>query len=282
MSDVPQATKLRATDTSGKRKHASELTWWAEFRTRKLGSYAALVGLLIAWQTWVTVGDVNPIVMPPPTLVLSEMARMQELGFLVPAFIESFTAYFVGVGLALVVGMALSIAIGLSKLAQVVTQPYLWALFAMPRVALIPLLLLWFGLNQRLVIVTVFLSAVVPLILQVLEGMRTADGLHLRMSRMFCASKVTTLSKVVFPGIVPFVANGMRQALSRGFIGLIVVELLTGTSGLGSQAMRAATNFNTARTMAMILIMLVVAVMLVIFSKAIERSVSRWRETVAV
>jgi ABC-type nitrate/sulfonate/bicarbonate transport system permease component len=282
MSDAPQATKLRATDTSGKRKHASELTRWAEFRSRKLGSYATLFALLVAWQTWVTVAEVNPIVMPPPTMVVREMARMHELGFLVPAFVESMTAYAAGVSLALVVGMALSIAIGLSKFAQVVTQPYLWALFAMPRVALIPLLLLWFGLNQQLVIVTVFLSAVVPLVLQVLEGMRTADGLHLRMSRMFCASKVATLYKVVFPGIVPFVANGMRQALSRGFIGLIVVELLTGTSGLGSQAMRASTSFNTARTMAMILIMLIVAVLLVIVSRVIERSASRWRESVAV
>jgi len=282
MSDAPAATKLRATDTSGKRKHASELTRWAEFKNRKLGSYVALVAVIVAWQMWVTIGEINPIVMPPPSMVVSEMARMYELGFLVPAFLESMRAYFAGVGIALVVGMALSIAIGLSKLAQVVTQPYLWALFAMPRVALIPLLLLWFGLNQRLVIVTVFISAVVPLVLQVLEGMRTADGLHLRMARVFCASRVATLYKVVFPGIVPFVANGMRQALSRGFIGLIVVELLTGTGGLGTEAMRAATNFNTARTMAMILIMLIVAVLLVVLSRAIERSASRWRESVAV
>lgn len=275
-------TTLRAVDTSGRRKHASEQTRWAEFRTRKLGSYVALAILLVAWQAWVTLGEVNPIVMPPPSAVVGEMARMHELGFLVPAFVESMTAYSIGVGLALLVGMALSIGIGLSKLAQVVAQPYLWALFAMPRVALIPLLLLWVGLSQRLAIVTVFISAVVPLVIQVIEGMRTADGLHMRMARMFCAPKIATLYKVVLPGIVPFVANGMRQALSRGFIGLIVVELLTGTGGLGTEAMRASTNFNTARTMAMIFIMLIVAVLLVIASRAIERSASRWRETVAV
>ena len=282
MSTATPAAKLRPTDTSGKRTHAGELTRWAEFRSKKLGSYVALVVLIVVWQAWVTIGDVNPIVMPPPNMVVGEMVRMYELGFLVPAFLESMQAYTAGVGLALIVGMVLSIAIGLAKSAQVVAQPYLWALFALPRVALIPLLLLWFGLNQRLVIVTVFISAVVPLILQVLEGMRTADGLHLRMARMFCAPKVTTLYKVVFPGIVPFVANGMRQALSRGFIGLIVVELLTGTGGLGTEAMRAATNFNTARTMAMIFVMLAVAVLLVILSRAIERSASRWRESVAV
>lgn len=282
MSTAPASTQLRAVDTSGKRKHASEQTRWAEFRTKKLGSYVAFAVLLIAWQTWVTVGDVNPVVMPPPGAVMRELFIMHELGFLLPAFAASMRAYAVGVGLALLVGMVLSLAIGLSKLAQVVAQPYLWALFAMPRVALIPLLLLWFGLDFRLVVVTVFLSAVVPLILQVIEGMRTADGLHLRMARMYCASPLATLWKVILPGIVPFVANGMRQALSRGFIGLIVVELLTGTGGLGTEAMRASVNFNTARTMAMVFVMLTVAVTLVVISRALERSASRWRESVAV
>ncbi|MGA0869029.1 MAG: ABC transporter permease [Planctomycetota bacterium] len=282
MSADTDTTQIRPTDTTGRRKHAASQSRWAEFRRNKLGSYAALVALLVTWQTWVTVGEVNPIVMPSPVAVAGEMVRMYELGFLVPAFIQSFSAYFAGIALAISVGMAISIGIGLSKLAQVITQPYLWALFAMPRVALIPLLMLWFGLNRQMVVMTVFLSAVVPLVLQVIEGMRTADGTLVRMSQVFCAGRIATLWKVVLPGIVPFVANGMRQSLSRGFIGLIVVELLTGTGGLGTEATRAATNFNTARTMAMIFIMLIVAVLLVILSKALERSASRWRETVAV
>jgi ABC-type nitrate/sulfonate/bicarbonate transport system permease component len=279
---VSASTGLQAVDTSGRRRHAAKRTRWSEFRRNKLGSYVALIALLVVWHVWVTVREINPIVMPSPLAVVAEGRRMYELGFLVPAFQQSMSAYFTGIAFALVVGMALSISIGLSKLAQVVTMPYLWALFAMPRIALIPLLLLWFGLNRRLVVIVVFISAVVPLVLQVIEGMRTADGLMIRMSRMFCAGRVATLWKVVLPGIVPFVANGMRQSLSRGFIGLVVVELLTGTGGLGTEAMRAATNFNTARTMAMILIMLIVAVLLVIVSKNLERSASRWRETVAV
>ena len=279
---MSSTTEIRAVDTSGRRRHAASQTRWAEFRRKKLGSYVALIVLLVSWHVWVTVGDINPIVMPSPVAVAGEMVRMYELGFLIPAFLQSFSAYFTGIFLAISIGMLLSIAIGLSKLAQVITQPYLWALFAMPRVALIPLLMLWFGLNRQMVVMTVFLSAVVPLVLQVIEGMRTADGTLMRMARVFCAGSAATLWKVVLPGIVPFVANGMRQCLSRGFIGLIVVELLTGTGGLGTEATRAATNFNTARTMAMIFIMLIVAVLLVILSKALERSASRWRETVAV
>lgn len=277
-----RAQQRRPVDTSGRRSHAAERTRWTEFRHNHLGSVLALLGVLGGWQAYVWIAQPNPRVFPGPGAVVLEIYRMWELGLLLPAAMTSLRGYVVGTGLAIAVGIVLSIAIGLSKLAQVVTMPYLWAFFSMPRVALVPLLVLWFGLGFNLVIATVFLSAVVPLIIQVIEGMRTVDGSLLKMSQVFCASRVDTLRKVVLPGSVPYVANGMRQSLSRGFIGLIVVEMLVSTDGLGTQAMRASQQFNTARVMAMIAILIAASVVLILVSKWIENSVSKWRETVAV
>jgi ABC-type nitrate/sulfonate/bicarbonate transport system permease component len=281
-SNDRRAPERRPVDTSGRRSHAAKATRWTEFRHNHLGSILVPVVFIAAWQLYVTVAQPNPRVFPGPADVVREMWRMWDMGLLLPAAMVSLRAYVVGTGLAILVGIVVSIAIGLSKLAQVVTMPYLWAFFSMPRVALVPLLILWFGLGFNLVIATVFLSAVVPLIIQVIEGMRTVDGSLLKMSRMFCASRVDTLRKVVLPGSVPYIANGMRQSLSRGFIGLIVVEMLVSTDGLGTQAMRASQQFNTARVMAMIAILIGASVVLILISKWIENSVSKWRETVAV
>lgn len=272
----------RPVDTSGRRRGGKPPTWWSEFRHNHLGSILVPVGFVVVWQAYVSIAQPNPRVMPGPGAVVREVFAMHEIGLLVPAAVESMKGYVIGTGAAIIVGVVISILIGLSKLAQVVTMPYFWAMFSMPRVALVPLLILWFGLGFDLVVATVFLSAVVPLIIQILEGMRTIDGSLLRMSQMFCASRVDTLRKVVFPGTVPYIANGMRQCLSRGFIGLIVVEMLVGTNGLGRQAMRASQQFNTARVMAMIGILVAISVFLVVVSKLIESSVSKWRETVAV
>lgn len=280
-ASVPQAQDRRPVDTSG-RGHARRQTWWTEFRHNHLGSILVLVAVLAGWQLYVLIAQPHPRVLPGPVAVVEEVFKMQELGLLMPAALASLKGYVVGTGLAIAVGLVLSIAIGLSKLAQVVTMPYLWAFFSMPRVAVVPLLVLWFGLGFKLVIATVFLSAVVPLIIQIVEGMRTVDGSLLRMSRMFCSSRTDMLRKVVLPGTLPYMANGMRQCLSRGFIGLIVVEMLVGTEGLGRQAMRASVQFNTARVMAMIGILVAISVLLVVVSKAIEASASRWRETVTV
>lgn len=279
---TPQQQERRAIDTSGRKGYATKQTWWTEFRHNKLGSILVLVAVIVAWQLYVWIGNPNPRVMPGPMDVVKELVAMHELGFLVPAFLTSMKGYLAGTTIAIVVGMLISIAIGLSKLAQAVTMPYLWAFFSLPRVALVPLLLLWFGLGWNLVVATVALSAIVPLILQVVEGMRTIDGSLIRMAHLFSASKFDTLRKVVFPGTVPYVANGMRQCLSRGFIGLVVVEMLVGNQGLGTEAMRASQAFNTARVMAMIGVLVAISVVLVIVSKAIEGSVSRWRETVDV
>lgn len=276
------AVARRPVDPSGRRRHAVKRTRWTDFRHNHLGSLLVPVAVIVAWQVYVSVAQPNPRVFPGPVAVVRELFAMQELGLLWPAFLESMKGYTIGTGAAIAVGMIISIMIGLSKLAQVVTMPYLWAFFSMPRVALVPLLILWFGLGFDLVVATVFLSAIVPLIIQVVEGMRTIDGSLLRMSHMFSASRVDILRKVVFPGTVPYVANGMRQCLSRGFIGLIVVEMLVGSEGLGRQAMRASQQFNTARVMAMIGVLVAISVLLVVVSKMIEASVSRWRETVAV
>jgi len=272
----------RPVDPSGRLRHAKKQTRWTQFRHDHLGSMLVPVVVIAVWHAYVSIAQPNPRVFPGPAAVVRELFAMQELGLLMPALAESMRGYAVGTGLAVLVGILLSVGIGMSKLAQVVTMPYLWAFFSMPRVALVPLLILWFGLGFDLVVATVFLSAIVPLVLQVVEGMRTADGTLLRMSQMFCASRFATLRKVILPGTVPFVANGMRQCLSRGFIGLVVVEMLVGSEGLGRQAMRASQQFNTARVMAMILILVAISVVLVVISKAIESSVSRWRETVAV
>ncbi len=272
----------RPVDTSGRRTHAKKQTRWSEFRYKNGGSLGALFGLIAAWQLYIWIAQPNPRVLPGPFAVLREVYRMWDLGLLGPAAAASARGYVVGVTLAIAVGIVLSALIGLSKLAQVVTMPYLWAMFSMPRVALIPLLILWFGLGFNLVVAAVFLSAVVPLIIQVIEGMRTVDGSMLRMAQMFTASRRDTLRKVILPSTVPYVANGMRQCLSRGFIGLVVTEMLAGAPGLGREAMRASQSFNTARVMGMILILVVASVILVMISRVIENSVSKWRETVAV
>lgn len=279
MSASTSAPPRRAVDTSGRKLPQSR---WGEIRYRYGGSVGALVVFLAAWQAYVWIAQPNPRVMPGPTAVVREVWLMYDLGLLMPAFNSSLRGYAVGTGLAIVAGLIISIFLGLSKVSQVIAMPYLWAFFSMPRVALVPLLILWFGLGFNLVIATVFLSAIVPLIIQVVEGLRTVDGSLMRMSQMYCASRVDTLRKVVLPGTVPYVANGMRQCLSRGFIGLIVVEMLVGTQGLGTEAMRASRQFNTARVMAMILILVAVSVVLIVISQVIEKSASKWRETVAV
>jgi len=272
----------RTVDTSGRRRHAPSQSRLGEFWRRNGASILALVVFLTLWQTYVAIARPPEQLLPGPIAVFRELIVMQQMGLLMPAFNASMYAYSVGTGMAIVVGLVLSIAIGLSRLARVVTMPYFWALFSMPRVALVPLFILWFGLGFQLTIAIVFASAVVPLVIQVLEGMRTTEGSLLKMSQLFCASRTQTLYKVVLPGTVPYVANGLRQCMSRGFVGLVVVEMLVGQQGLGVQAIRASLNFNTARVMAMIFVLIFVAVVLIVIARAGEASVSRWRETVAI
>lgn len=286
MSDTTAPPKpeqeRRAVDTAQRGGRARKQTRWAQFSHRHLGSILALVGFVVVWQLYVTIASPNPRLVPGPGAVVGQLVAMHELGFIVPAFTASMKAYFLGTSIAVVLGITLALAIGMSRVAHAFAMPYLWAAFSMPRTAIIPLLLVWVGIGWNLVLLSIVTAAAVPLIIQILEGMRTIDGSALRMSRSFTGSRWDTLRKVILPGTVPYIANGMRLCLARGFIGLIVVEMLVGTEGLGMEAMRASRAFNTARTMAMIVVLLVVSTLIVIVSNKIEESVSGWRETVDV
>jgi ABC-type nitrate/sulfonate/bicarbonate transport system permease component len=172
--------------------------------------------------------------------------------------------------------------IGGSQWLSLVTGPYLWAFFATPRIALLPLIILFLGLDLTTKIVMVFLSAVLPVTLSVKEGVQTVDESLLKAARSFGATRLNLFRHVVIPFTLPFIANAIRNGISRGFVGLLIVEMSLGAGGIGTQVMRAMRQFNTARMFAFVAILIVTALTLITLSRMFETRVSKWREQVYV
>jgi NitT/TauT family transport system permease protein len=148
--------------------------------------------------------------------------------------------------------------------------------------ALLPLIILFLGLDLRTKILMVFLSAVLPVTLSVKEGVQTVDESLLKAARSFGASKFDLFRHVVIPFTVPFIANAIRNGISRGFVGLLLVEMSLGAGGIGTQVIRAMRTFNTARMFAFVAVLIVTALTLITLSRMFETKVSKWREQVYV
>ena len=145
-----------------------------------------------------------------------------------------------------------------------------------------PLIVLWFGLGYQAKTLLVFLSALLPLMINCKEGVQTVDESLVRAARAFGARRFDLFRKVVVPYTLPFIANGVRNAVARGFVGLLVIEMTVGSGGIGTEVMRSMKSFNTARMFAFIAVLMVVALALITLSRKLEAHVSRWREEIYV
>jgi ABC-type nitrate/sulfonate/bicarbonate transport system permease component len=214
--------------------------------------------------------------------VLNQFVEVWQTDLLWPAVVQSLSALAIGLAAALVFGVLAGLAIGASKLADLIATPYMWGLFATPRIALLPLFVLWLGLGATTKTLLVFLGAVLPIMLSCKEGVQTVDESLVRAARSFGASRTDLFRHVVIPFTLPFIANGIRQGISRGFVGLLLVEMRVGSGGIGTQVIRSMRTFNTARMFAYVAVLVVTALVLIALSRKFEAYISRWREEVYV
>jgi ABC-type nitrate/sulfonate/bicarbonate transport system permease component len=248
-------------------------------RLTGLISFVCFIGL---WQLIVVVSGINPILLPAPGSVVSEFVTVWETGLLWPAVESSLRPLVLGLVLALAAGIVAGLAIGASRWLDLLAAPYLWGMFATPRIAFAPLIVLWFGLGFQSKLLLVFLSAVLPLTLSCKEGVQTVDESLIRAARAFGARKLQMFRHVVIPYTLPFIANGIRNAIARGFVGLLIIEMTVGSGGIGTQVIRSMRQFNTARMFAFVAVLVVTALTLITLSRKLEAKVSAWREQVYV
>jgi ABC-type nitrate/sulfonate/bicarbonate transport system permease component len=242
-------------------------------------SLAVFIGL---WQLAIMVFRPNEILFPGPLAVVAELIEVARIGVLWPAFTDSMSALAIGLGMALIAGPVLGLLIGMSRYANLITGPYLWAYFATPDIAIAPLVILALGFGIGTKVWMIFFAATIPLMLACKDGVQSVDASLMRVARSFGASRANLFRSVIAPSTVPFIASGIRNAIARGFVGLLVVELLVGSGGLGSEVSRAQRQFNAARTFAFIIVLVIIALGLISLSRRVEAYGSRWREEVTL
>ena len=255
-------------------------------RRRFAGSYAtpiaSLTAFLLLWQLLIVVVRPNEMLFPGPLAVAQELVEVTRSGLLWPALTESMRPLAIGLGLALVIGPIVGLLVGMSRIADLIAGPYLWAGFATPDIAIVPLVIIWLGFGIEVKVWMIFFAALIPLMLSCKDGVQSVDASLVRVARSFGASRARLFRSVIAPSAMPFIASGVRNAVSRGFVGLLVVEIIVGTGGLGHQVMQAALDFNAARTFAFIVVLVVIALGLISLSKRLEAYASRWREEVSL
>jgi taurine transport system permease protein len=246
-------------------------------RQRWLLGVVNLATFLAIWQVAATVTDVPKLFLPSVSEVFGELVEMHQQGMLLNNLWISLVVYLVGMVVSLVIAIPMGLTIGGIRILDRIFHPYIWAIYTTPRLILMPLILLWVGINDTARVVIIVLSAVPATLVVVMEGVKTVDNSLLNAARSFGASRVALFRSVVFPSTVPFIATGVRMGVSRGLIGLFIGELFTAANGIGYILTLATKTFNSARTFGILFIFIFFCVAMVGLSQLLERRVSQWR-----
>lgn len=251
---------------------------WAQTRMgrRTIGTVSVLL-VLGAWQICADTNVVQPAVASSPWGILTAgrafYASSQSLSDLAASGVEILYGFLV----SLVVGIAVGVAIGTNKLIEAAFEPFISLMYSMPRIALAPLFVIWFGVGIESKIAVIFLSAVFPIILNTAAGLRSVDHELVGMSRLFGANKWYVVTRIMLPSSIPAIVAGIRLAIGNALLGMVVAELIASTRGIGFLIENASSNFQTNLLFVGIFTIAVVALILMSAVKLVERRLDRWR-----
>ena len=251
------------------------LTLYRNYENGILGAISVLIFLAI-WELVVTFGWAKPLLVSSPTRIFTAAQWLFAHGFLEDIRISA-TEFFVGYAVAVGVGIPLGILLGWYRRLYATFDPFVSALYATPRVALLPLLILWLGIGLESKMAVVFLGAFFPVLVNTLAGVRTIDEQLLKCARCFGATDRQIFTTLALPSSIPFVVTGMRLGAGRGLVGVVVGELVAATGGVGYVMSTAGATFQTDKVFVGIILLATSGYVMVELLKRIERRFDYWR-----
>jgi NitT/TauT family transport system permease protein len=238
---------------------------------------ASVTTFTLLWEIFGRQAD--PLFMTYPSAIASAAVEMIRSGELGEAIVLSMVPFIIGLAISLTAGIAIGLLIGQFELIEYTLDPYINALLAIPRVALVPLIILWFGLEMEGKIVIIVSVAMFPVIVNTYAGVKDIRGSLLEIGRAYGATELQTFIKIVLPAALPFIMVGVRLAVGYGIIGMIVAEFFTAIRGLGGLIVFYSNNFATAKLFVPIVVVGLMGIGLTQSVLALEHWLSPWRES---
>ncbi|MEV6867805.1 ABC transporter permease [Streptosporangium subroseum] len=252
---------------------------YAPFRSTAITIVNLAVFFLI-WELIARAELINALFFPKASAMFAAIYNGFADGTIWPELSHSVSNFMIGLVISIVIGIPVGLLMGASKVADLILSPYVWAMASLPRVALIPLLILIMGFDNSMQLTIIVLSAVFPIMVNCMAGVKTVDPSLLRAGRVFGTSRLQTYSKIILPFTLPFVIAGVNQGIARGLVGMLIGELLGGGgNGLGFLLDRAGDQFDAPMLYAVLILLAVMSVGLIQSMRWLEQRAAPWRDT---
>jgi ABC-type nitrate/sulfonate/bicarbonate transport system permease component len=248
----------------------------ASRRKSQLIQIASHTGVLISWEL-LSRFVIPPQFLPPPSAILAAFVATTRSGELPRQLWQTASVLFVGFGLAVVIGMAVGIAMGMFVTLRRILDPYVNAFYAMPTVALVPLVIIWLGLGFEAKVFLTWLVAIFPIIINAQIGVMNVPPAYIETARAFGCDQWQVFRRVIVHAAVPFLIAGIRLGLGRALVGVVVAEMFTALAGLGYMVVLYGNTFRTAELFVPIVVLAILSIAITNAIYRFERWIAPWR-----
>ena len=234
----------------------------------------SVVAVLALWQ-YVGSG-IDPVLFTTPSAVAQAAYGMIVSGELWNYLWPSLVIFAAGLTIAAVVGVATGLALARFWVIDVAFGVYITFLYSIPAVALVPLIVLWAGFESTAKIIVLFLFAFFPMAINTYQGVKNVDPRLIEVGRSFRCSERQLWANIVLPGALPFIVTGLRLAVGRGLIGMVLADQYTAISGIGYLIVRTAATYQVDKMFVPIVTLGILGITLTALLRVLERRVAPW------
>lgn len=277
---VPVASKLPEALLRRREQRSLLGQIWSSQRTT-LTRIAAVVVFFGVWEWAVDSGGVNPLFLSSPSIVATRLYEVFADGSIWQHIYASGEVALWGFVLSVLVGVPLGTLMGRFRLARDTLEPFIMAKYSSPTVAFLPLLIIWLGIGVMSKVALVFLGGVFVIIINTEAGVANVDRRLIETARSFTANEAQILWKIVMPAAFPFILAGMRLAIGRVLIMVVVAELYASTAGLGYLIFQAGAAYDTAMIFVGVVLLAGAGIVLNALLRGLERRIAPWLASAA-
>jgi len=259
---------------------------WDQYGTWAV-TIANLTIFFILWEIFARSGAVNPVFFPTASGMFSTLfegltARAPPdaviSGQIIDHLLYTLRTLTIGVFLACAIGIPGGLLMGGNRYVERILSPYVWGLASLPRIALVPLFILFMGFTVEMQVTIVTLAAMFPIMINAWAGVKTTEKSLIAAAKVFGANRRQIYSNVVLPYTLPFIISGVQQGIGRGMVGVIIAEIFGGSNGLGFLIVRSADTFNSELMYAVLLLLVIISLSFIKITKMIEVYIAPWRQ----
>jgi NitT/TauT family transport system permease protein len=279
VSAVDQANRLPATagELSDDRARVERVAAERRRRLQWQNLGIRVVSLALALTLWEIAGaNVDPVLFTTPSKVAVAAVDMVFSGELWSYLWPSLIVLMIGLCLAIVFGIAVGLLLARFRILDIGLSVYITFLYSIPSVALVPLIVLWAGYETTAKVIILFMFAFFPMVINTYQGVKSVDPKLLEVGRAFRCSERQLWGNIVLPASLPFIVTGIRLAVGRGMIGMVLADLYTAISGIGYLIVRTASTFQVDKMFVPIVTLGLLGVTLTALLRVAEKRVAPW------